>query len=297
MSDMGSPQRGKYSTGESVSHGALPSSRPPDHQQQQAYREQQHPQHASGPQQQHSSEQQQQYPGARPQQERVPWDGAASGPLPQRGHVSGPIPMAASHRSSSSTSTGTGGWSGNLGMGHGAYPPSPTPSSLSAPTSRPAAAPAATDPSAQETQELFREGYAFEGAAIVALVDEEGGLDATGNSTVEKKMEIVLEDGVLLTLDLDSGEKRLRELGYTQTLQRDLVSAPFPGSGTCAVRRALPCLWGKPRLCRQGRWRQTPAGECSYLCPGLCHQPSPPALGAIWFCRRGSSSFLRASTA
>lgn len=99
-----------------------------------------------------------------------------------------------------------------------------------------------TDPLLPETQELLRQGYKFQGAAIVALVDEsipaqdpprdsgrrcapeEDGAGA--GVTVERRLEIVLEDGVMLTVELDSGERRLRELGYTQTLQRDLVSAP-----------------------------------------------------------------------
>lgn len=78
-----------------------------------------------------------------------------------------------------------------------------------------------------EDDELFREACAFEGAAVVALVegapeqrDSAGG--ASGGHGGAKTMEIMLDDGVLLTVELDSGEKRLIELGYKQDLQRDL---------------------------------------------------------------------------
>ena len=38
-----------------------------------------------------------------------------------------------------------------------------------------------------------------------------------------EKMEIMLEDGLELTVEMDSGEKLLNELGYKQELRRNLV--------------------------------------------------------------------------
>ena len=81
---------------------------------------------------------------------------------------------------------------------------------------------------------LYQEGAAFQGAAVVALVHEEseetsdGGAEAASDRRRHLKplaMEITMEDGVLLTVDLDSGEKRLVELGYKQDLRRALVSS------------------------------------------------------------------------
>ncbi|CAI7782220.1 unnamed protein product [Closterium sp. NIES-53] len=85
----------------------------------------------------------------------------------------------------------------------------------------------AVEPPVAENDELFREACAFEGAAVVALVENtpnganDGG-DGGGGQGGAKTMEIMLDDGVLLTVELDSGEKRLNELGYKQDLQRDL---------------------------------------------------------------------------
>ncbi|CAI5950238.1 unnamed protein product [Closterium sp. NIES-65] len=100
-----------------------------------------------------------------------------------------------------------------------------------------------------EEDELFREGCAFEGAAVVALVKEDGGIHVGGAEGGEggeagegkaKTMEIMLDDGVLFTLELDSGEKRLMELGYTQDLQRSMVrlynaTAYLNGGPVCCV--------------------------------------------------------------
>ncbi|CAI5972407.1 unnamed protein product [Closterium sp. NIES-64] len=118
-----------------------------------------------------------------------------------------------------------------------------------------------------EEDELFREGCAFEGAAVVALVKEDGGIHVGGAEGGEggeagegkaKTMEIMLDDGVLFTLELDSGEKRLMELGYTQDLQRsmnsfELFSVAFcgvgmflgiPYYGTAYLNgRAVCCVW------------------------------------------------------
>ncbi|GJP33206.1 hypothetical protein CLOM_g17762 [Closterium sp. NIES-68] len=86
----------------------------------------------------------------------------------------------------------------------------------------------AVEPPVAENDELFREACAFEGAAVVAIVEGSSshggkdGADGGGGDPVAKTMEIMLDDGVLLTVELDSGEKRLNELGYRQDLQRDL---------------------------------------------------------------------------
>ncbi|CAI5941960.1 unnamed protein product [Closterium sp. NIES-64] len=85
----------------------------------------------------------------------------------------------------------------------------------------------AVEPPVAENDELFREACAFEGAAVVALVENtfngaDDGADGGGGQVGAKTMEIMLDDGVLLTVELDSGEKRLNELGYKQDLQRDL---------------------------------------------------------------------------
>ena len=82
---------------------------------------------------------------------------------------------------------------------------------------------------ANEADALYQEGCAFQGAAVVALVRAdanapdgvEGGLDGAGSQPTA--MEIMMEDGVLMTVELDSGEKRLTELGYKQDLRRTLV--------------------------------------------------------------------------
>ena len=79
---------------------------------------------------------------------------------------------------------------------------------------------------------LYQEGAAFQGAAVVALVHEESEEASDGDAEASERrrhlkplaMEITMEDGVLLTVDLDSGEKRLVELGYKQDLRRALVS-------------------------------------------------------------------------
>ena len=104
---------------------------------------------------------------------------------------------------------------------------------------------------------LYREGYAWEGASLVALVrggtegegeggtplaardgwgegrgeGREGGGGALGASSGTNQakpvaMEILLDDGVTITVELDSGEKRLAELGYKQDLRRALVRHP-----------------------------------------------------------------------
>ncbi|CAI5994718.1 unnamed protein product [Closterium sp. NIES-64] len=95
-----------------------------------------------------------------------------------------------------------------------------------------------------EEDELFREGCAFEGAAVVALVKEDGGIHVGGAEGGEggeagegkaKTMEIMLDDGVLFTLELDSGEKRLMELGYTQDLQRSMNSFELFSVAFCGV--------------------------------------------------------------
>lgn len=70
----------------------------------------------------------------------------------------------------------------------------------------------------EEDMALYQEASEFEGAAVVSMIerhDSEEGLR-------QKVLEITLEDGVTMTLELDSGEKRLNELGYRQELNRVL---------------------------------------------------------------------------
>ncbi|CAI5479693.1 unnamed protein product, partial [Closterium sp. Yama58-4] len=65
---------------------------------------------------------------------------------------------------------------------------------------------------------LYTEASAFEGAAIVAMIqrrDEEEG-------TEQKILQITMEDGITLSVELDPAEKRLNELGYRQELRRSL---------------------------------------------------------------------------
>ena len=81
-----------------------------------------------------------------------------------------------------------------------------------------------SDERAKEAEALYEEGCAFEGAAVVALVhNEDEATEATAAYAEPTAMEIMMEDGVLMTVELDSGEKRLAELGYKQDLRRALV--------------------------------------------------------------------------
>ncbi|CAI7775651.1 unnamed protein product [Closterium sp. NIES-53] len=69
-----------------------------------------------------------------------------------------------------------------------------------------------------EEMKLYTEASAFEGAAIVAMIqrlDEEAG-------TEQKILQITMEDGITLSVELDPAEKRLNELGYRQELRRSL---------------------------------------------------------------------------
>ncbi|CAI5976616.1 unnamed protein product, partial [Closterium sp. NIES-64] len=69
-----------------------------------------------------------------------------------------------------------------------------------------------------EEMNLYTEASAFEGAAIVAMIqrrDEEVG-------TEQKILQITMEDGITLSVELDPAEKRLNELGYRQELHRSL---------------------------------------------------------------------------
>ena len=74
-------------------------------------------------------------------------------------------------------------------------------------------------PTAREMK-IYNEASAFEGAAVVSMIERED--EAVGAQ--QKVLEITMEDGVTMTLELDSGEKRLNELGYRQRLKRVLVS-------------------------------------------------------------------------
>ena len=65
---------------------------------------------------------------------------------------------------------------------------------------------------------IYNEASAFEGAAVVAMIEREDDDEAQ-----QKVLEITMEDGVTMTLELDSGEKRLNELGYRQRLKRVVV--------------------------------------------------------------------------
>ncbi|CAI5487845.1 unnamed protein product [Closterium sp. Naga37s-1] len=70
--------------------------------------------------------------------------------------------------------------------------------------------------------QLYSEASAFQGAAVVAMIerhDEDIGEE-------QKILEITMEDGVTMSLALDSGERRLNELGYRQELKRSLVASP-----------------------------------------------------------------------
>jgi len=75
----------------------------------------------------------------------------------------------------------------------------------------------------REEQSIYNEASAFEGAAIVSMIER----PAEKEGEVEKALEITMEDGITLTVELDSGEKRLIELGYKQELKRVLVSRPL----------------------------------------------------------------------
>ncbi|CAI5533187.1 unnamed protein product [Closterium sp. Naga37s-1] len=70
----------------------------------------------------------------------------------------------------------------------------------------------------REEMQLYSEASAFQGAAVVAMIerhDEDIGEE-------QKILEITMEDGVTMSLALDSGERRLNELGYRQELKRSL---------------------------------------------------------------------------
>ncbi|CAI6000265.1 unnamed protein product, partial [Closterium sp. NIES-65] len=77
----------------------------------------------------------------------------------------------------------------------------------------------------REEMQLYSEASAFQGAAVVAMIERHD--DDIGEE--QKILEITMEDGVTMSLALDSGERRLNELGYRQELKRSLVSVPFEG--------------------------------------------------------------------
>ena len=163
---------------------------------------------------------------------------------------------------------------------------------------------------------LYSEGYAFEGAALVALVraesshhdhldgvtaartgtgtrsqhsdaggsggrgghpdgggEERGALrrggsvagTADGSSSTSSDgggrrkavaIEILLDDGVTMTVDLDSGEKRLAELGYKQDLRRALVRGMRGGGrGGEGWREGFPSagVMSRTWMCKDSR--------------------------------------------
>lgn len=77
-----------------------------------------------------------------------------------------------------------------------------------------------------EMRALYKEASAFEGAAVISMIEREA---ESGPEKTEKALEITLEDGITITVELDSGEKRLNDLGYKQELKRVLVSASQGG--------------------------------------------------------------------
>lgn len=74
-----------------------------------------------------------------------------------------------------------------------------------------------------EMRALYKEASAFEGVAVISMIEREV---EEQPDKVEKALEITMEDGVTLTVELDSGEKRLNDLGYKQELKRDMVGGP-----------------------------------------------------------------------
>ncbi|GJP40992.1 hypothetical protein CLOM_g643 [Closterium sp. NIES-68] len=70
----------------------------------------------------------------------------------------------------------------------------------------------------REEMQLYTEASAFQGAAVVAMIERHD--DDIGEE--QKILEITMEDGVTMSLALDSGERRLNELGYRQELKRSL---------------------------------------------------------------------------
>lgn len=84
----------------------------------------------------------------------------------------------------------------------------------------------------REEQSIYNEATAFEGAAIVSMIER----PAEKDGEVEKALEITMEDGITLTVELDSGEKRLIELGYKQELKRVLVRPMHHLSRPCWQR-------------------------------------------------------------
>eukprot|EP00475_Leptophrys_vorax_P006764 TRINITY_DN14228_c0_g1_i1.p1 TRINITY_DN14228_c0_g1~~TRINITY_DN14228_c0_g1_i1.p1 ORF type:complete len:617 (+),score=42.75 TRINITY_DN14228_c0_g1_i1:337-2187(+) len=70
----------------------------------------------------------------------------------------------------------------------------------------------------QEEMKLYSEASAFQGAAVVSMIERHD--EDLGEQ--QKILEITMEDGVTLSLALDSGERRLNELGYRQELKRTL---------------------------------------------------------------------------
>ncbi|CAI5972367.1 unnamed protein product [Closterium sp. NIES-64] len=73
----------------------------------------------------------------------------------------------------------------------------------------------------REEMQLYSEASAFQGAAVVAMIERHD--DDIGEE--QKILEITMEDGVTMSLALDSGERRLNELGYLQELKRSLLYA------------------------------------------------------------------------
>jgi len=149
---------------------------------------------------------------------------------------------------------------------------------------------------------LYKEASAFEGVAVISMIERE--VEAEPDK-VEKALEITMEDGVTLTVELDSGEKRLNDLGYKQELKRDMVRRPTPFPPGAQHQRSLLLLLACSRMpglssCRArcclgvrqqstaagggarrqlpgspGSWRHPPAGE-QCLVPECAPYPPLP---------------------
>lgn len=136
-----------------------------------------------------------------------------------------------------------------------------------------------------EMRALYKEASAFEGVAVISMIEREV---EEQPDKVEKALEITMEDGVTITVELDSGEKRLNDLGYKQELKRDMVglSPSRESEFSCLSLRVkqvkpLPPCSLVPCACSCSRIRFVPASVqpnawnltgVPYQCPLLLFQ-------------------------